>query len=240
MPDQTPIYGLRFQELNDPPNGAKLGRELAFDVEDELSRIDGDVSTNTSAISSLDSRVTTNENDITDLKKGWNFIGQATETTNAFTIDLTAGGQYPAGTFNMMKINIEGTLDSGNDLLAGRVNATNSSNYFRGYTRRRFSDGGLAGSNVALANAFALGWWSAFDGNHTELTFYDTDTASALPMQGVGMRAGADGFPNNMESVHTGGILDSLTLLMDSLLVFAPSGGMSLGTNRWRAWGWRN
>jgi hypothetical protein len=39
----TPIYSLPYQSLSDPPNGAGLGEDLALAVEDELSRLDGDV-----------------------------------------------------------------------------------------------------------------------------------------------------------------------------------------------------
>lgn len=40
----TPIYGLPYQSLTDPPDGPNLGEDLALAVEDELARIDGDVS----------------------------------------------------------------------------------------------------------------------------------------------------------------------------------------------------
>lgn len=43
MPDTTPIYGLRYQELGDAPNGASLGEDLATDVETELVRIDANI-----------------------------------------------------------------------------------------------------------------------------------------------------------------------------------------------------
>lgn len=37
----TPVYGLRYQQLGDAPDGAGLGENLATDVEAELERIDG-------------------------------------------------------------------------------------------------------------------------------------------------------------------------------------------------------
>lgn len=36
----TPIYGIPYQSLTDPPNGATLGSALALEVEAELQRID--------------------------------------------------------------------------------------------------------------------------------------------------------------------------------------------------------
>lgn len=39
----TPTYGLRYQSLTDPPDGATLGLNLATDVEAELVRIENQV-----------------------------------------------------------------------------------------------------------------------------------------------------------------------------------------------------
>ncbi|MEU3452191.1 hypothetical protein ABZ671_00910 [Micromonospora sp. NPDC006766] len=36
----TPTYGLRYQDVTDPPNGPLLGRNLAEDVEAQIKRID--------------------------------------------------------------------------------------------------------------------------------------------------------------------------------------------------------
>lgn len=40
MPDTTPVYALRFQEVGDAPNGPALGEDLATDVEAEIIRLD--------------------------------------------------------------------------------------------------------------------------------------------------------------------------------------------------------
>lgn len=40
MPGTTPIYGLPYQSLDDPPHGPNLGQNLAEAVETELARID--------------------------------------------------------------------------------------------------------------------------------------------------------------------------------------------------------
>lgn len=36
----TPTYGLRYQELTDPPHGPDLGKNLATDVEAQIARLD--------------------------------------------------------------------------------------------------------------------------------------------------------------------------------------------------------
>lgn len=41
----TQTYGLRYQELTDPPDGAAVGQDLAEDVETELVRVDADLAT---------------------------------------------------------------------------------------------------------------------------------------------------------------------------------------------------
>lgn len=41
----TPIYGLRYQELSDTPDGAALGQNLAEDIEAQLQRIDNILAT---------------------------------------------------------------------------------------------------------------------------------------------------------------------------------------------------
>lgn len=51
MPDETPIYGFRFQELNDPPDGPSLGEDLATDIENKISSMDSIIADKISSIS---------------------------------------------------------------------------------------------------------------------------------------------------------------------------------------------
>lgn len=73
---QTPIYGLPYPTLLDPPNGADLGRNLAEAVESELSRIDAD-------LARLD--------DLTD-RSGGTYQPTLTATTN--NPSLGSGGNF--------------------------------------------------------------------------------------------------------------------------------------------------
>lgn len=50
MPDQTPIYGFRYQQLGDPPDGASLGEDGFTDVENQLAITDSNVSGKIGAI----------------------------------------------------------------------------------------------------------------------------------------------------------------------------------------------
>lgn len=77
MADQTPVYGLRFQELSDAPHGPNLGDDLALDVETELIRIDNSLTTQQTSITSLQSSVTTLQTDVAAL----GFVGDVLTNT---------------------------------------------------------------------------------------------------------------------------------------------------------------
>lgn len=51
----TPIYGLRYQELGDPPDGPALGKNLAEDVESVVNGIDERLQTTESDVAALQS-----------------------------------------------------------------------------------------------------------------------------------------------------------------------------------------
>ena len=51
----TPIYGLRYQELGDPPDGPALGKNLAEDVEDVVNGIDQRLQTTETDVAALQS-----------------------------------------------------------------------------------------------------------------------------------------------------------------------------------------
>lgn len=75
MPGSTPTYGLRYLELGDAPNIAKVGKDLAEDVEGELARVDADTT-------SLDTRVDT-------LETSGRRIGRNVRTTSSGTVTTT-------------------------------------------------------------------------------------------------------------------------------------------------------
>ena len=58
----TSIYGLRYHDLGNTPDGADLGKDLAEDVEAELDRIDDVNGTQASSLSSQSGRITALEN----------------------------------------------------------------------------------------------------------------------------------------------------------------------------------
>lgn len=87
---KTPIYGLPFQALNDPPNGATLGADLAGAVETELERIDGSLQ------SALD-RVTTlegNQWQLVQLTADQSVASSTTPVNTALVIPVLAGVKY--------------------------------------------------------------------------------------------------------------------------------------------------
>lgn len=238
MPDQTPIYGLRFQELNDPPDGPSLGEDLALDVEDELQRIDSNVSSNDSDISSLQSRVTTNENDIADLKKGWNFIDSGRESTD-FSIDLTAGGAYPAGTFRMIKIHLDDLrLDAGNSWIVFRLNSlAGATDYSRGWHGESFDGTTTTRNSSNSSDRGVAGYVSAQRGNVLDIVLYRTHELSDVPVKGESRRGAPDGFDGNREWMLTTNVLNT-DILVDTIDFFATSTPVIAEAN-WYAEGFR-
>lgn len=169
---------------------------------------------------------------------GWTYITSGgSGATGNIIIDLTAGGVFPAGTFNMIRIFVEGQFDTGNDRILCRINGDSTSIYNQGYTRRQLSTGNLAGSSASTAGSFVGGWWSAFAGNNTEIILHKTDVSSEVPMRFVGNRAGSSGFDGNREVIHGHCSLESARLV-DSFHIFAPT-GVNLTSNRWHAEGFR-
>lgn len=84
----TPTYGLRYQELQDLPNGAALGEDLAGDVEAELERIDTAAADQATRITAAEGRL-----DVLEQPK-W---GEHTETPVGGEMTVTHGlGSVPS------------------------------------------------------------------------------------------------------------------------------------------------
>jgi hypothetical protein len=106
--DQTPVYGLRYQELSDPPDGADLGENLALDVESELVRIEqrittnqndiadaqADIATNAVAITALDGRIDTLEHYVETERTATSASFTAETVVDSVTATLVNGRRY--------------------------------------------------------------------------------------------------------------------------------------------------
>lgn len=85
MADATPVYGLRYQELGDAPDGPSLGEDLATDVETELIRIDAAVA----AINGLS--VATGSNSTTEGPYSSNVFAAGTAVCSAVFVAPPSG-----------------------------------------------------------------------------------------------------------------------------------------------------
>lgn len=218
----TPTYGLPFEAPGDLPghtlDGGPVGDQpiLAEAVEAELSRIDGDVA---------------------DLKaevaRGWTPIGSGNESSN-FTIDLTAGGKFPAGTFELIRVHMRGSLTVDGVRIQVRVNADNTAGLHRHARWVWNADGSsLADSTAFDGTAWPVAEWSTANVGLAEFTIFRTNVSSQLGYVTQGYRGGGTGV---RRLFLAGGDLVSSRLL-NSLQVFPVSG--QVATCFWWAEGYR-
>lgn len=216
MAGTTPIYGFPYQELSDPPHGPNLGQDLAEALETEIDRID---------------------TDIADLKQGWNFIDSGRETTD-FSIDLTAGGKYPAGTFRMIKIHLDDLrLDTGNSWIIYTLNSvTGATDYSRGWHGESFDGTSTTRNNSSSSDNGVIGYISAQVGNYAEATLLRTHEISDVPVIGESRRGAPDGFDGNREWMKTTNVLNT-DILVDTIHLAATAG--VIAEANWYAEGFR-
>lgn len=96
MAGQTPIYGLPYQTLTDPPHGPDLGRLLAEAVEGELARIDTPAGPWTDfSASALVSAPGGYAKGLTSYSARYQRNGKV--TNYGFTISINTGGGFAPG-----------------------------------------------------------------------------------------------------------------------------------------------
>jgi hypothetical protein len=78
----TPIYGLPYSALTDPPNGAAQQQDLAEAVETELSTVNGRVDTTNSDVAALDTRVADTETKVAAAKTAGTSLTNDTAAAN--------------------------------------------------------------------------------------------------------------------------------------------------------------
>src|SRR5690554_3478008 len=211
-----PPYGLRVPEKSDQPDVAGDMLNLGEDVRDELVRIDNDIA------------------EIhTELGRGWVPIGFGEENSN-FTIDLTAGGKFPAGTFALIRVHMRGSLTVDGVRIQVRVNADNTAGLHR-HARWVWNsnDSSLADSSSFDGTAWPVAEWSTANVGLAEFTIFRTDATSQLDYVTQGYRGGGTGV---RRLFLAGGDL-STSRLLNSLQVFPVSGAVA--TCRWWAEGYR-
>jgi hypothetical protein len=218
----TTVYDLPFEHEDDQPlhslTGGSSGTEpiLAEEVETELIRIDADVAAVQDAVA-----------------VGWRPIIAGTETGN-FTIDLTASGEFPAGTFDLIQVRFRGSL-SEESYLQVRVNGDSTADLHRRASWLISSvDGSVIDPHSADGTTWRIAQWSTGVSNTGQIIIYNTDVSSILSCDASGFRASAGTTLRRRTEAH--GFLTSARLL-SSLTVFPVAGAVT--ACRWWAQGYR-
>lgn len=179
----TPIYGLPYQDADSQPesslSGGSSGTELilAEEVETELARIDGD-------IADLQA----------DIGKGWVPIDSGSFSGSPpFTIDATAGGAYPAGTFHAMRLRGYGSLTGSAGHVTVRINNDTTTDLHQtARIRDLASDGSTTDSGLSTGTVYRVARWGTLaEASTFECLLLGTAVQSQVPFQSEGAALGS-------------------------------------------------
>lgn len=113
---------------------------------------------------------------------GWGHIAAGTVNAAAPSIDVTAGGAFPAGTFAMVRLHFRGGFSTGSDFMSMRINgSTDAINTWGTYVigGDQAFKANSTGEGGALARLGHMGAPTA--AQSMELTIYNTDVSSQCP-----------------------------------------------------------
>ena len=170
-----PPYGLRVPEKSDQPDVAGDMLNLGEDVRDQLVRVDNDIAEIQ-----------------TELGRGWVPIDSGEEDGN-FTIDLTAGGKFPAGTFSLIRIYFRGSTSADGVRVQARVNEdTTPELHLRAWQVVNTNSGAIVDSlegNNPDVTSWPFAYWSSAASCNAQMLIYRTDVPSILSMEATSYRA---------------------------------------------------
>jgi hypothetical protein len=225
IPDDLPHESLTGDEPTSTLNGGSAGTvpKLAVATQTALTSIRDDVQVVADAAAAA--------------ALGWTPIATDTETA-AFTIDLTAGGTWPAGTFEMVHVYFRGATSVDGVRVNARVNADSTAAlHLRTWEVRNLNGGAIIDSlagNSGEVTSWPIAWWSSGLSCNAQMLIYNTDVSSILSMESSSYRASAGDTIRHRGVFH--GHLASSRLL-SSLQIFATTG--SISSCRWWATGYR-
>jgi len=241
---QTPVFSLPFEAEGDQPGKTLTGGEfgldaiLAEDVEAALLTLQSTLAANAADIATLQAEVS-------DLEDGTSLIGWVPVAsgvqgvgTGPFTIDITDGGRFPAGTFDMLRLYLHGDLD-GTGSVRLRTNATINGHRTSAYT---ISATGTVGDTTFqdAASQWFLAFWNTSNNNHVECTIIDTGGTVAASYMSKGSQTSAIN-SNNLNSHCWGELTENR--LIDSLEIRPFSDASNLFGNvgvKWWVEGYRS
>lgn len=204
----TPIYGFPTPEPGDPPNVPLDMQDLAESIENELVRVDNDIQ-NVADMAA-------------DAARGWRPItnGIINNAPN-FDIDLTNGGQFPPGTFSLMRFWLQGSLDAEGYVWA-RVNNINGTTHRWGQDTVQYNDGSRNNNrNNGTAQWQVARWFGTFC--ELEMVIHRTNATSTNPWRCSSSTGG--GATEHVSSVMSGRLVGGSQLI--SSIRFAGTIGTS-------------
>jgi hypothetical protein len=225
-PDELPYETLTGDEPTSTLNGGTGGDDsiiLARVVQEVIAGLRDDIQTVADAAAAA--------------ALGWVPIASGSETA-AFTIDLTAGGTWPAGTFELVRVHFRGATSVDGVRVNARVNADSTAAlHLRTWEVRNLNGGAIIDSlagNSGEVTSWPFAWWSSGLSCNAQMLIFNTDVSSILSMESSSYRASAGDTIRHRGVFH--GHLASSRLL-SSLQIFATTG--SISSCRWWATGYR-
>lgn len=178
MPQTSP-YGFEFEIVGQQPGRTLHGGDppsspiLAEQVNDEIERVDVDVSTVQTNVDNLDAEV------------AWKRIAEGTHTGSAFSIPV------PSGEYSQLKLNLRGHLD-GIGTVRLRINDDTSAGHRT--MARGIEHNGTIGASAQSdeANQWICAHWASTAGNTCTVHLYVTDVTANVGYDSFGQRMSAD------------------------------------------------
>lgn len=222
----TPVYGFHFEDADDQPGisltGGEAGTELilAEQVEDELQNIQG-------GVNDIGDRVTEIEdNGIL----GWTYINHGTASGASFVIDLTKGGAFGAGDFDLLRLHMRYDLD-GIGWVGLRINSVAEGKYRDGGNLWE-ADGQLGEAFFAVqADQWRVGFGSTNSNNTLICEIVHTNGDNFMGYQSNSARPSTD-IDAHRYGNHWGVIRETIGAPPSSLRL-APLAGAAAFANAW-------
>lgn len=256
MPGQTPIYGFPIEQETDEPgfslSGGQAGTEpiLAELVETELARIEGDVQDTGSAITLVEARLDALEAGTT--QAGWTPIQANVDTGASFDIDLTDGGRFAAGEFDLVRLFMKYDLNAVGTI-GCRINNDSSAVYNFGtrqldalnpsgdLTAFPITQAGLGVDDIVHATAtssWRIGQGGTVSTNVLDCTFFNM--AGNVLHSYISKSTRMSTTPTTHATAdHWGNLTAVLAAIPTSLRIFVGSGATSFSGATWWAEGYR-
>lgn len=181
----TPVYGFHFEDEDDQPGisltGGAAGTELilAEQVEEELQNVQ-------TQVTNIDDRVGVIEEQGVP---GWTYIAKGNNTGPAFNIDVTRGGVFSAGTFDLIRIHMRFELDVVGGWVVGRPNNDQTAGRYRSGSLIWGADGSLKESFYnGSTSGWRVGHGDTGGTNNLILEIFSTNGDSLLNFQGTSTR----------------------------------------------------